>query len=103
MSQRFSLPLPVRFALRLLYDVSYRERNAVSSGLGALWSAQAGYSSLLAGRSLLPKGERVGAGGAGAEEAELGGDDDYLVLFEGGYKFSYQYTMLIRFTVDTVE
>ena len=48
---------------------------------------------------MLPEAERVGA-----EAVELGGGGgggDYLVLFEGGFTLFYQYTMLIRFTVDT--
>eukprot|EP01047_Picozoa_sp_COSAG01_P045296 COSAG01_NODE_4160_length_5287_cov_12.643986_7_plen_157_part_00 len=77
--------------------------------LGTLWAAQAGYSSLLAGRSLLPRGERAPqrvssrAGAAELGDDDGGDDDDYLVLFEGGFTSSFQYTMLIRFTVDTAE
>eukprot|EP01048_Picozoa_sp_COSAG05_P019734 COSAG05_NODE_3172_length_2268_cov_2.191332_1_plen_419_part_00 len=77
--------------------------------LGTLWPAQAGYSSLLAGRSLLPKEEAGRSGGPGPKLLGGKGDEDdddydYLVLFEGGFTSSYQYTMLIRFSiVDTVE
>eukprot|EP01052_Picozoa_sp_SAG31_P011221 SAG31_NODE_631_length_13367_cov_6.190648_5_plen_316_part_00 len=63
------------------------------NSLGTLWAGQAGYSSLLAARSLISNKTDGVVTPPGSSTV------DYFVLFEGGYRSSFEFTMLIGFSV----